>query len=314
MLLASLMEERPMDDLPAASVRLTPGFPSLAERLAVQSVAPDVFRGQAPQIYGKRIYGGHLLAQALLAAQSTLPDERHILSLQAYFVGPGNPDQPLHYSVARVRDGRSFTVRAVEVTQEGRLLMTWRALFGAGTDGAGVRQMAMPLVPDPDSLPPLHLLHHPVEGIFKFPPGKEWWKGPRPFDIRYVDGPDVEDARRCFWLRSEPLASGGQNAHRAVLAFASDRSLISAISHVRGDLTAGVAKTNTSLDHTMWFHADVTAGAWLLYAQTSPYSTEGLGIAQGHLYNRQGVLVASVVQQGTRSTVADLATEVAPGV
>jgi acyl-CoA thioesterase II len=299
-------EERFRDALPAARARPTPGFPSLAERLAVESLGTDVFRGHAPHNYGKRIYGGHLLAQAVLAAQSTLPDERIVASLQAYFVAPGVPEHPLHYSVSRLRDGGSFTVRAVEVTQKGRLLMTWRALFGIGTGGAGVRQMDMPLVPDPDSLPPLHLRHElGDQGLsgFNWLPGEEWWTGARPFDIRYVDAVDENTDQRCFWLRSEPVADGGQNKHRAVLAFASDRSLVSALSHIRGDLRAGVAMKGSSLDHTMWFHSDVAAGEWLLYVQTSPYSTDGLGITQGHLYNRQGLMVASVMQQGIRSAV-----------
>jgi acyl-CoA thioesterase II len=300
------MEERFMNALPAAHVRATPGFPSLAERLAVESLGTDVFGGHAPQNYGKRIYGGHLLAQALLSAQATVPDDRHVLSLQAYFVAPGDPANPLHYSVTRLRDGGSFTARAVEVTQNGRLLMTWHALFATGTGDAGVRQTDMPPAPDPDSLPPLHLRqqlggHGP--DAFNWPPGEEWWTGARPFDIRYVDGGDDNTGQRCFWLRSEPVAVGGQNTHRAVLAFASDRSLVSALSHIRGDLRAGVAKKGSSLDHAMWFHADVTAGEWLLYVQTSPYSTDGLGITQGHLYNRQGLMVASVMQQGIRSAV-----------
>jgi acyl-CoA thioesterase II len=97
------------------------------------------------------------------------------------------------------------------------------------------------------------------------------------------------------------VVADDQNTHRAVLAFTSDRSLVSAISHVRGDLRSGTLRKGSSLDHAMWFHGDVTAGEWLLYVQSSPHSTEGLGIAQGHLYNRHGHMVASVMQQGIRS-------------
>jgi acyl-CoA thioesterase II len=278
-------------------------LPPLAERLAIETIGGDVFEGHAPENYGQRIYGGHLLAQALLAARETVPSDRRATSLQAYFVAPGDPTQALDYTVDRLRDGRSFSVRSVDAMQGGRLLMTARTLFGTRQDGEGTKHLVMPPVPDPEALPPLHLREprRGNEAIFNWPPDERWWEGPRPFDIRFVDALDGDHDRRCFWFRSEPVVTDDQNTHRAVLAFTSDRSLISAISHVRGDLRSGTLRKGSSLDHAMWFHSDVTAGEWLLYVQSSPHSAEGLGIAQGHLYNRHGHMVASVMQQGIRA-------------
>jgi acyl-CoA thioesterase II len=131
-------------------------FPPLAERLAVETIGGEVFEGHAPENYGQRIYGGHLLAQALLAARETVPSDRRATSLQAYFIAPGDPTQALDYTVDRLRDGRSFSVRSVDAMQGGRLLMTARTLFGTRQDGDETKHLAMPPVPDPEALPPLH--------------------------------------------------------------------------------------------------------------------------------------------------------------
>ena len=163
----------------------------------------------------------------------------------------------------------------------------------------------MPTAPAPESLPPLHIRREvpgPLPDGINWSPGAEWWKASRPFDIRYIDSPDGADGERCFWFRSEPAGSRRQNTHRAILAFASDRSLLAAISHARGELACGTAARGASLDHAMWFHSDINAGEWLLYVQSSPFSTHRTGIAQGHIYDRRGLMVASVMQQGVRST------------
>jgi acyl-CoA thioesterase II len=289
---------------PATSQALNFASLPLSQRLSVVEVGTDVFEGQAPEAYTKRVYGGHTIAQALTAADATVEEGRHIVSLQAYFLTAGDPHRPLRYTVARLRDGRSFSSRAVDVTQDGRLITAWRGLFQDETDISDIEQAPPPEVPDPESLPPLHVRResegHVPDGI-NWPPGHEWWKASRPFDIRYIDFPKGREANRCFWFRSRPISSRRQNDHRTILAFASDRSLVAAISHARGELTRGIVTKGSSLDHSMWFHTDVTAGEWLLYVQSSPYSTQRAGIAQGHIYNRGGLMVASVIQQGIRS-------------
>lgn len=289
---------------PADSQALNFASLPLSERLSVVEADTDVFDGQAPEAYTKRVYGGHTIAQALTAADATVTEGRHIASLQAYFVTAGDPHRPLRYTVARLRDGRSFSSRTVDVTQDGRLITAWRGLFQDGTDISDIEQTPAPEVPGPESLPPLHIRRenggHVPDGI-NWPPDAEWWKASRPFDIRYIGSSEEREASRCFWFRSQPINSWRQNDHRTILAFASDRSLVAAISHARGELTRGIVTRGSSLDHTMWFHADVAAGEWLLYVQSSPFSTGRGGIAQGHIYNRGGLMVASVIQQGIRS-------------
>lgn len=274
---------------------------SLVERLLVREVAADEFVGEAPTVYRSRVYGGHLLAQALASAARTVPEERRVLSLHAYFLRPGDPSVDLRYVVSRLRDGRSFSARAVDVVQGTRVLASVRASF-LRVQAEEPAHEPMPIVPRAEELPPLHV-RRGIPGAtpdgFNWVPDAEWTRSSRPLDIRYVDlGPAAE--RRCFWFRAE---AGTHTAAEdsVVLAFASDRSLLPTILHARGELRHHDHIPVASVDHAMWFHAGVPAGEWCLYVQESEFGSSGLGLARGRIYSVDGDLVASVAQQGILS-------------
>lgn len=278
--------------------------PSLLDvRLKLTQQESGVFVALAPTLYSNRIYGGHLMAQALLAANAYVKGCRPLMSLQAYFLAPGDPQREVGYDVTVLRDGRTTSARAIEVHQGDRLIASCRALYGAlDRDDVQFEEPAAE-VPPPDTLDPLpryrQRTKRPVDGI-NVPPTDRWWQDPRPFDIRYVVDPG-DDPKRYYWFRSEETCATSQNEHRALLAYACDNSLASAVSHTRGDLHRGEKWRNASVDHVMWFHEDVRAGDWYLYVQDSPYSTRRTGIALGHIYNLNRQMVATAVQQGIRS-------------
>jgi acyl-CoA thioesterase II len=86
--------------------------------------------------------------------------------------------------------------------------------------------------------------------------------------------------------------------HAAVLAYASDLSLLSA-SVVPHDTWLGDPRLQpASLDHAMWFHRPLRADAWLLYDQVSPSASGGRGFATGRLFSQDGRLVATAAQEG----------------
>jgi acyl-CoA thioesterase-2 len=246
------------------------------------------------------VYGGHLLGQAVLAAAATVDGEHRVpVSLHTYFLATGQADEPLRYNVIRTRDGRSFSSRQVTVTQGDRTLMTFQALFNEGPPEPGdILAVRAPDVPPPDDLAPLHERRKdadaPPDGL-KYPPRAHWWTGSRPFDIRFID--DNPRGRR-FWFRTPAEAGVSRTAARAVLACASDRSVVATILAMRGELGEIANYRTASLDHAMWFHGDAEVGEWLLYQQDSPFSARGTGVARGLIFNRSGDLVASVVQQG----------------
>jgi acyl-CoA thioesterase-2 len=89
----------------------------LLDLLDLEQIERDIFRGRSPEERIQRVFGGQVAAQALVAAGRTVPDDRDVHSLHAYFIRPGDPSIPIVYIVERVRDGRSFTTRRVQAIQ-----------------------------------------------------------------------------------------------------------------------------------------------------------------------------------------------------
>src|SRR5271167_1800902 len=125
--------------------------PMLIEMLQIERVDDDTFRaepGGSPN-WG-RLFGGQVVAQALLAAYNTV-EERPCHSLHCYFVRPGSPTQPMEFLVSRVRDGGSFTTRHVAVCQKAKEILTLSASFQVPENGF-FHQVEMPAVADPESI------------------------------------------------------------------------------------------------------------------------------------------------------------------
>ncbi|MFC9763298.1 acyl-CoA thioesterase [Rhodococcus jostii] len=285
-----------------SSIRGTVNTTPLADRLALTALATDRFVGHPPDGFDQRVFGGHLLAQALLAAAETVNHSRQANSLHAYFLRAGHAGEPIDYSVTRIRDGRSISVRSVTARQGEKELMTFQTSFTEERPLSDVIATKPPASPHPETVQPLHQRQDdpdsPPDGI-NWPTRTRWWTGSRPLDVRYIDDTDDASTRR-FWFRAEPLGPGAsQNLHRAIVAFASDRSLLPVIAKARGDLRRSGEQRVASVDHALWFHRDVRAGQWLQYVQDSPHSaSRGLGTARGLIYTSGGDLVVSVVQQG----------------
>src|SRR5687768_4315134 len=77
--------------------------------LDLEQIELNIFRGNSPDEKRQRTFGGQVAGQALVAAGRTVEPERHVHSLHAYFLRPGDPTVPIVYEVDRIRDGRSFT-------------------------------------------------------------------------------------------------------------------------------------------------------------------------------------------------------------
>ena len=53
-----------------------------------------------------------------------------------------------------------------------------------------------------------------------------------------------------------------------------------------------------SLDHAIWFHRQFRFDEWILAAMDSPASAGSRGFNRGNTFTVDGVLVASVAQEG----------------
>ena len=274
---------------------------ALLEVLDLERVERDIFRGRVPVTQTRqRVFGGLVVAQALVAVSRTV-EGRAPHSLHCYFVLPGDTMAPIVYQVERVRDGRSFTTRRCVAIQGGRTIFDLFASFQVDEEGFE-HQMPMPAVPDPDMLPSTADIEASHGHLM--PPGlKRWFVGERaieirPCDLRRYDRASPPLNRQQVWIRAGARLPDEPAIHRAVLAYLSDMTLIDAALAPHGRTLFEPDFAVASLDHAIWFHRPFRADEWLLYAQDSPSTHGARGLARGLLYDRGGVLVASVTQEG----------------
>jgi acyl-CoA thioesterase-2 len=278
----------------------------LLDLLDLEQIEVNIFRGRSPEEHQQRVFGGQVAGQALVAAGRTVPSERHVHSLHAYFIRPGDPSVPLVYTVDRVRDGRSFTTRRVSAVQHGKVIFTLSASFQILEDGPS-HQASMPQVPAPEELP---TFRERMEEIFG-PQDNDVFRR-RPFDLRHVTPLTWEAARdpsligpeSKVWLRVDGELPDDPLLHVCLMTYASDMTLLDTVLLNHG-LAWGDKKTmGASLDHAMWFHRPFRADEWLLYAQDTPNASGARGLARGQVFTREGELVVSVVQEGLIRTSA----------
>jgi acyl-CoA thioesterase II len=269
--------------------------------LDLEQIEVDIFRGRSPEgEHGQRVFGGQVAGQALVAAGRTVPEDRPVHSLHAYFIRPGDPATPLIYLVERVRDGRSFTTRRVTTIQHGKTIFTLSASFHR--DEPGVEHSdPMPDVPPPDAIT---TTAERMEKLFG-PSVREWYGG-NPIDIRHIGplsfeaerDPSLRTTRNMVWLRADGDLPDDPLLHVCLMTYASDMTLLDSVLLAHGLSWADGRTSGASLDHAMWFHGPFRADRWLLYAQESPVARGSRGLARGEVYTSDGNLVVSVVQEG----------------
>jgi acyl-CoA thioesterase II len=274
----------------------------LVDLLDLERIEENIFRGRSPDERLQRVFGGQVAGQALVAAGRTTDGRRPVHSLHAYFLRPGRPGVPIVYQVERVRDGRSFTTRRVVAVQEGRTIFNLTASFHQPEAGFE-HQLPMPDVPGPQGLPGLgdELRGH----LGTLPEYLERMGRRQAFDIRYVERlrwtpEEIAEAepRSAVWMRAVGPLGDDPLVHTCALTYASDMMLLDAVRMPVEPLWGPRVFDVASLDHAMWFHHPFRADEWFLYEQESPIATGGRGLARGQIYNRDGQLLVSVMQEG----------------
>jgi acyl-CoA thioesterase-2 len=268
--------------------------------LDIKSVGDDLFEGISPKSRWQRVYGGQVLAQALVAGQRTV-EGRICHSLHAYFLRPGNPKHAIRYQVQRSRDGHSFSARHILALQNDKPIFTMSASFQREEEGLA-HQVAMPDVPPPNALKSEAEWREAAAA--QLPEEiRPWFLRERPMEIRPVVPEDRFSGkklppRQIFWMRAKGRLSDALGPHQYVLAYASDMSLLdtSLLPHGATLFTPGLQLA--SLDHAMWFHRPFRADEWILYVQESPNAAGARSFNTGALYTEDGTLIASVAQEG----------------
>jgi len=278
--------------------RMQQAVDDLIALLDLEAIEVNIFRGTSPDVDAQRVFGGQVAGQALVAAARTVDPDRHVHSLHAYFLRPGDPTVPILYEVDRIRDGRSFTTRRVVAIQHGRAIFNLQTSFHVHEEGLNHEDpMPADLAP-PDTLPDFRERWAPWADTLG-----DWYTRDRPIDTRTVDWTPIDrkgplPPRQRVWLRADGVLPDDPVLHACILTYASDMTLLDTtmLPHAVGAVEKDVMMA--SLDHAMWFHRPFRADEWLLYDQQSPSASGGRGIARGSIFTHEGHLAVTVVQEG----------------
>jgi acyl-CoA thioesterase II len=281
---------------------MTTAMQELISILDLENLEHNLFRGRSPQVGWQRVFGGQVIAQALIAAQRCVDPERHVHSLHCYFMRPGDPAVPIIYEVDRIRDGGTFTTRRVVAIQHGHAIFALSASFQIDELGLD-HQIAMPLnVPGPDSL--LSDRDFRDKYLEASPPHiRRFFERERPFEMKPVSlnhyfSKEKLEPLQHVWFKAVGDAPDDRAIQCAMLAYFSDMTLLDATLFAHGKSIFEPDLQVASLDHSMWFHRTVNLDEWLLYTQDSPSTSGGRGFARGSIYTQSGTLVASTAQEG----------------
>ncbi len=292
----------------ARAVRVTRVDDPLEDLLRVLDLEPggvdergqDVFTGASQPSPLSRVFGGQVLGQSVVAATRTVDADRPVHSMHGYFLRPGDPTAAITFAVERLRDGGSFSARRVHALQHGQPILSMIASFQVAQDGADHAEPA-PRVPGPEGLESIA----DVMAGLDHPMARYWSQ--RPVDIRhvgssvYLPGPWTAEppaAEQAVWLRMAGTLPDDPALHRAVLAWASDLTVLEPVLRRHGVAWATPGLKVASLDHALWWHRPVRADEWLLFVHSTPSASGARGLGLARVHDRAGALVATVAQEG----------------
>ena len=274
---------------------------ALVSLFDLERLEDNLFRGKSGSVGWRRIYGGQVLAQALVAGMRTVESARVVNSLHGYFMLPGELGHPIVYDVEILRDGGSFSTRRIKAIQHGRTIFVMVASFHRVEEGLDYHA-SMPEVPKPDELRSAQeLFTGDLSGLPDSMQG--FWKRFRsiefkPVDIsRYVDR-SQRGSTQQIWFRTASQLPDTPEVHAAVLAYISDFALLETALSPHGKILSDPDVRLASLDHALWFHRPFKADKWLLYSLDSPSSSAARGFCRGQIFSEDGTLIASTAQEG----------------
>ena len=295
-----------MNAQPLQPTATIPPRVSLADLLALLDLRPlarDVWKAEAQQHPQDRVFGGLLLAQAVVAAGRTVDPAQRLVSLQADFVEAAPTDRPLQWSVDRVSDAASLSTRRSRLVGE-----AGQELFSAVTRWASVRgdlpsySTASPAdAPPPDALPGL------VDRFGDDPRIPTWWRIERPVHVRhaveppYVAGAEPGD-RQTIFFRATALLPEDRIVREALLAYVTDMSILEPAFLALGSARHLPGARILSLTHSLTFHADSNLEEWHQVDCRVSAIAQGRAHGVAEVFDASGRHVATVGQLGLVKT------------
>jgi acyl-CoA thioesterase II len=257
-----------------------PSSPTLAEILTLDAGGTaDRFVGHSPPERRARVFGGQVVAQALVAAARTVRDDHHVHSLHAYFLRGGDVGEPIGFDVDRLRDGRSFSARRVTATQADGAILVLSASFHAGGPSGDYEPPTPPGIPGPEHLPPTRFAR------------------PGVLETRDASYDQPRSPQRRLWFRAG--CDLPASLHAAGVAYATDHGPFGAARRIVD--TAGAGRFDSmfraSLDHAIWFHRPPRIDDWVLYDIEAVTHRDDRILTSGRILDGEGRRVATVAQE-----------------
>ena len=279
---------------------------TFADMLTLAAAGEGSWIGQPGSGVGKRLFGGHALAQALMAACEAETGNRLPHSLHAHFLQPGQADEPVRYDVTQLGAGRSFSRHRVDAVQGDSQVLTMTVsaqleepgFFHADSapdvgDLASARRALEEWREAQDNLARMPVIGglglRPVEVV--------------PAEVQSLFGGAPHPPRSAMWMRARDAGDADPAMARAQLAYASDMLFLRNALLPHGVRPGEEGIQISSLDHAIWFHETPDFGQWHLYATESPWAGKGRGLSKGHFFAEDGTLVATVVQENLMRVV-----------
>ncbi len=260
---------------------------SFEQMMALEPHGADTFVGVGPRYPWGGLFGGQIVAQSLRAAGLTVDPDCLPHSLHAYFIRPGDHTEPIRFEVDRIRNGRSFTTRRVVARQSIGAILNLAASFHVPEEAVDVQPLAI----EPGIGPADAYLSNSWSHVF---------------DRRHVDDSVREAgvATSRAWMRmTEPVAADPLT-QACALAYLSDDLPTEAVvmdhprrAAVTDDADFDRTFMSASLDHAIWFHRPLDAGAWHLHDLASRGLTGSRGLATGEVFAEDGTHAATVTQE-----------------
>jgi len=269
--------------------------------LSLNKIDENLFVGESQNLFAGRIFGGQVVAQALSAAQQSVPDHLRLHSCQSYFILAGDAFNDVVYQVERLRDGKSFATRRITATQGGVPIFNLSASFQKVEEGFE-HAAEMPEVPDIEALTSendrLRELGEKLGGRLQKVLNRE-----HPIELRVqypIDhlAPSKEKPVQGIWMKASADVDSPLAMHQFLLAYASDFNFLTAAMLPHGVSNFQPNMQVASLDHCVWFHRPLSMNDWLFYSIDSPSASGARGFVRGQIFTREGVLVASTAQEG----------------
>lgn len=276
--------------------------PKVAQLLNLEQTDELTFRGDSWDFGYRAVYGGQVLGQALSAAYRTVSNKHSVHSLHSYFLLPGNVSVPLIYEVELVRNGKSFSTRRVRAMQNGNTIFYLTASFQVPEQGLFNQADVMPQVTQPEQLESdLELFKRNFKNIAQAMEQSLAYH--TPIETRTVDAVNAfsiekREPKRHLWMRSVEGLASDTALHNCVLAYASDNHFLTTSLQPHGIPITQRNLRIATIDHSIWFHRPFDFNEWLLYSNESPISIGSRGLVRGSVFNRDGQLVATTMQEG----------------